>query len=687
MTITFLTANDRQQLLIWFEFNVQVVTLTKHRGWTKPEDEQLHVLPLYVMDNTDEHGSIDGQMKKVQAGALEILHKYSVQARMRSTPLKKPKRGAKKESPAKIIAEVNSASGSPAGGSTSAPGTPTTTTPVIPTKERDMSFLYSQDSSQSLPDGTLSGNSSSVMHTPEKGFDGAHSSFVDREHSSTSDDFMSQSFGPSEMYEKVWEYFYTNGTFPPPSHMDKWAAAQTQAMMNPQTAVTNNGATNKGSIVNNTDQPSPGQNPLQAADISQNHSSPNAQHQHQPNYQLFAPRIKTEAACSSDVDQEVTNLTHRQDHFHLSGNPSLSRHACSNGGEGNFVRMSGGLVSSRPQSVNFGDARTTGSRHASSPLDLLKEAAASMEAGLMGDMSPTAPFCPPQFASTPTSAHSCPPSQSSVLSSPRPPSVGECNPIPDLMSPNLPCPHSSPGVHNNHSHPGSPFVSPKPNCDGTSAPPLCNVSQPKSSTQSKPVMQPNGCFVAPTLGQGPDEPTFTMMDPSVVRCEWKDNAENFHDPGIGGVAIALSHGAVLIEVAKRELHATTALKNPNRYQPTRISLVFYQHKNLNYHHHGYYEYERKLNTQRKKRMDKLMEEGATAEEAEKAVKPGRKRKKNLETEGEEEEKIDFAKTSAAQYRYMWDTTVRHGITLTTDSIITRWIDPQPMVTGPYQRWV
>ena len=44
---------------------LQVVTLTKHRGWDKPEDEQLHVLPLYVPDSTDEYGSKEGQDKKV----------------------------------------------------------------------------------------------------------------------------------------------------------------------------------------------------------------------------------------------------------------------------------------------------------------------------------------------------------------------------------------------------------------------------------------------------------------------------------------------------------------------------------------------------------------------------------------------------------------------------------------------
>lgn len=89
----------------------------------------------------------------------------------------------------------------------------------------------------------------------------------------------------------------------------------------------------------------------------------------------------------------------------------------------------------------------------------------------------------------------------------------------------------------------------------------------------------------------PDVPNFKPLGEIT---NYTDNLDSFKDSQIGGVAIALGHGSVLFECAKHELHATTALKKPDRSSPTRISLVFYQHRNLNKSRHGWDEYDEKM---------------------------------------------------------------------------------------------
>ena len=86
---------------------------------------------------------------------------------------------------------------------------------------------------------------------------------------------------------------------------------------------------------------------------------------------------------------------------------------------------------------------------------------------------------------------------------------------------------------------------------------------------------------------------------------------NFVTNDMGGVSIALSHGSILIECAKKEVHATTPVQNPQRQQPTRLSIIFYQHKHLNDPNHGYERNKKKM-AERSKRNSSLSVNGYEA---------------------------------------------------------------------------
>ncbi|XP_051474611.1 methylcytosine dioxygenase TET2 isoform X1 [Apus apus] len=577
-----------------------------------PEDEQLHVLPLYKVSDVDEFGSTEGQEEKKRNGSIQVLTSFRRKVRMLAEPVKtcrQRKLEAKKAAAEKLSSLENGSSKAERDKSTAARNKQGNSEAAGHAKQlADLLRLSGpatqQQQQQQHPQRPLPNN---LQSNPINSYSGSGSANLYVRLPNPANAYPSSSYASDPYGGSSPMNLYTTSSQPSGSYLN----SSHELPMNPYS----------GSLSQNNQYPSYQCNGNIAMDNCSSYlGSYPSQHQHMDLYscqsqdhmstlslppiqtlyqhrfgnnQSFGPKYLNYGNQNMQLDS-FSNCTIRPNVHHVGSFSSYSTHEA----DGHFMEVASRLKSnpSNP-SMDYASMSKTSEHHHMQP--------------------------PPHLAHNYHSA-------ASMFSGP-PNSLHLQNKDSEMIS------HAVNGLSN---------MLPGQNHDRTI---------PQGGLDKTDVLNPE-------KAEDPDE-------------VWSDSEQNFLDPEIGGVAVAPSHGSILIECAKRELHATTPLKNPNRNHPTRISLVFYQHKSMNEPKHGLALWEAKM-------AEKAREKEEECEKYGPDYVPQKSYGKKAKREPAEPHE-----PSEPTYMRFIKSLAQRTLSVTTDSTVTTSPYAFTRVTGPYNRYI